>query len=59
LVEKIVVPAYAQFEHEHSKAWSAEIAKHDGYVLVIPEYNYGGTYPKNYSLPLHIILYYS
>ncbi|KAH8156150.1 hypothetical protein CIB48_g12097 [Xylaria polymorpha] len=36
-----VVPEFAQFQHEHSKAWSAEIAKHDGYVLVTPEYNYG------------------
>lgn len=26
------VPMFAQFEHEHSKAWSAEIAKYDGYV---------------------------
>ncbi|RKK42339.1 hypothetical protein BFJ67_g10134 [Fusarium oxysporum f. sp. cepae] len=36
----------AQFQHEHSKAWSAKIKKHDGYVLAIPEYNYslsGGT----------------
>ncbi|KAI0913359.1 NADPH-dependent FMN reductase [Ustulina deusta] len=40
-VAPAMVPALAQFEHEHSKAWSAEIAKHDGYVLVIPEYNYG------------------
>ncbi|KAI0012784.1 hypothetical protein F4779DRAFT_614228 [Xylariaceae sp. FL0662B] len=33
-------------EYEHSKAWSAEIVKYDGYVLVISEYNYwmaGGT----------------
>ncbi|KAI8633167.1 flavoprotein [Xylariaceae sp. FL1651] len=36
-----MVPAYGSFKHEHSKAWSAEIAKYDGYVLVIPEYNYG------------------
>ncbi|KAI0457868.1 NADPH-dependent FMN reductase [Xylaria acuta] len=36
-----MVPQFAQFQHEHSKAWSAEIAKHDGYVIVIPEYNYG------------------
>jgi len=28
------VPYMAQFAHEHSKAWSAEIAKYDGYVLV-------------------------
>ncbi|KAI5918065.1 flavoprotein-like protein [Camillea tinctor] len=36
-----MVPEKGSFQHEHSKAWSAEIAKHDGYVLVIPEYNYG------------------
>ena len=35
------VPAQAQFEFDYSKAWSAEIAKYDGYVLVINEYNYG------------------
>ncbi|KAH8881311.1 flavoprotein [Thozetella sp. PMI_491] len=26
--------------HEHSRAWSREIKKHDAYVLVTPEYNY-------------------
>jgi hypothetical protein len=26
------VPMFAQFEYEHSKAWSAEISKYDGYV---------------------------
>ncbi|GAW12588.1 hypothetical protein ANO14919_019580 [Xylariales sp. No.14919] len=40
-VAPAMVPEYAQFQHEHSKAWSAEIAKYDGYVIVIPEYNYG------------------
>ncbi|KAI0398204.1 NADPH-dependent FMN reductase [Xylariaceae sp. FL0594] len=40
-VAPAMVPAQAQFAHDHSKAWSAEIAKHDAYVLVIPEYNYG------------------
>ncbi|KAL7912912.1 flavoprotein-like protein [Trichoderma velutinum] len=35
------VPARGSFIHEHSKRWSAEIASHDAYVLVIPEYNYG------------------
>lgn len=38
-----MVPAQAQFQHEHTKAWSAEIAKYDGYVMVINEYNYGMT----------------
>ncbi|KAI1117328.1 NADPH-dependent FMN reductase [Nemania sp. NC0429] len=40
-VAPAMVPDRAQFAHEHSKVWSAEIKKHDGYVIVIPEYNYG------------------
>jgi NAD(P)H-dependent FMN reductase len=36
-----MVPGQASFAHEHSKAWSAAIQKHDAYVLVVPEYNYG------------------
>lgn len=36
-----MVPAYGQFEHEHSKAWSAAVGAFDGYVLVSPEYNLG------------------
>ncbi|KAG4436161.1 hypothetical protein IFR05_008365 [Cadophora sp. M221] len=35
------VPFMAQFVHKHSKAWSAEIAKYDGYVLVTACYNAG------------------
>ncbi|PQE26427.1 hypothetical protein CJF30_00001173 [Rutstroemia sp. NJR-2017a BBW] len=35
------VPAKAQFNHAHSKAWSAEIAKYDAYVFVSAEYNFG------------------
>lgn len=34
------IPEKGSFQYEHSKAWSSEIKKHDGYVLVIPEYNY-------------------
>jgi len=36
-----MVPAQATFSFEHSKAWSAEMGQHDGYVFVIPEYNFG------------------
>jgi NAD(P)H-dependent FMN reductase len=36
-----MVPASAQFTKPHTLAWTGEIAKYDGYVLVIPEYNYG------------------
>ncbi|TDZ25080.1 NAD(P)H-dependent FMN reductase LOT6 [Colletotrichum orbiculare MAFF 240422] len=35
------VPALARFSHAHSIAWSGEIAKYDGYILVVPEYNWG------------------
>jgi NAD(P)H-dependent FMN reductase len=36
-----VVPAQAQFAHEHSKAWNAEIEKYDAYVFTTAEYNFG------------------
>ncbi|PNP39503.1 NADPH-dependent FMN reductase [Trichoderma gamsii] len=35
------VPSQATYANEHSRRWSAEISKHDAYVLVVPEYNYG------------------
>ncbi|KAM5350954.1 hypothetical protein ACJ41O_003677 [Fusarium nematophilum] len=35
------VPAYGSFAREHSRAWSPEITKPDGYILAIPEYNHG------------------
>ncbi|UKZ93135.1 uncharacterized protein TrAFT101_008059 [Trichoderma asperellum] len=31
------VPSQASYANEHSRRWSAEISKHDAYVLVIPE----------------------
>jgi len=36
-----MVPAFGEFAHEHSKAWSAEIAKYDAYVFVTAEWNGG------------------
>jgi NAD(P)H-dependent FMN reductase len=36
-----LVPLFGQFEHEHSKEWSAEMNKYDGYVLIVPTYNRG------------------
>jgi NAD(P)H-dependent FMN reductase len=41
LIAPAQVPAYGQFEHEHSKKWSAAIASFDGYIIVSPEYNFG------------------
>ena len=40
-VHPAMVPYMAQFEHEHSKKWSAAIQPFDGYILVSGEYNVG------------------
>ena len=34
-------PATRQYEHAHTKQWSASVAAADAYVFVTPEYNYG------------------
>lgn len=33
-------PAMQQYEHEHTRRWSASVAAADAYVFVTPEYNY-------------------
>jgi len=33
-------PMRRQYEHEHTKKWSASVNAADAYVFVIPEYNY-------------------
>jgi NAD(P)H-dependent FMN reductase len=34
-------PRLGQYEHAHTKAWSATVAAADAFVFVTPEYNYG------------------
>lgn len=34
-------PKLQKYQYEHTKAWSKKIASADGYVFIIPEYNYG------------------
>ncbi|MFT8246159.1 NADPH-dependent FMN reductase [Roseomonas sp. BN140053] len=34
-------PRLAQYEHEHTRRWSASVAAADAFVFVTPEYNYG------------------
>jgi NAD(P)H-dependent FMN reductase len=34
-------PNLQQYEHEHTKRWSASLAAADAFVFVTPEYNYG------------------
>lgn len=33
-------PRHGQYEHEHTKAWSARVRAAGAFVLVVPEYNY-------------------
>lgn len=33
-------PMLQQYEHEHTKRWSAKVAEADAFVFVTPEYNY-------------------
>jgi NAD(P)H-dependent FMN reductase len=34
-------PMLAQYVHDHTKAWSATVARADAFVFVVPEYNHG------------------
>jgi NAD(P)H-dependent FMN reductase len=34
-------PRFAQYEHEHTKAWSRRVSAADAFVFVTPEYNHG------------------
>jgi NAD(P)H-dependent FMN reductase len=34
-------PRLKQYEHEHTKRWSASVAAADAFVFVTPEYNFG------------------
>jgi NAD(P)H-dependent FMN reductase len=34
-------PRFGQYEHQHTKDWSATISRADAFVFVVPEYNHG------------------
>jgi NAD(P)H-dependent FMN reductase len=38
-------PRLGQYEHQHTKLWSAKIAAGDAFVFVMPEYNHGYNAP--------------
>jgi NAD(P)H-dependent FMN reductase len=40
LLDEPIPPALGKYSQPHTKAWAAEIARHDGYVFVTPEYNH-------------------
>lgn len=47
-------PRLGQYEHEHTKAWSAIVSRADAVVFVMPEYNYSFSAPlKNAFDYLH------
>lgn len=43
-------PAAQQYEHQHTKDWSARIGPSDAFVFVEPEYNYGICAPLKNAL---------
>jgi NAD(P)H-dependent FMN reductase len=40
LLDEPMPPLFAQYSHEHTKAWSDKIASFDAFVFVTPEYNH-------------------
>jgi NAD(P)H-dependent FMN reductase len=48
-------PRLQQYEHDHTRRWSATVARADAFLFVMPEYNYGFTAPlKNAIDFLHV-----
>lgn len=43
-------PAERDYQHEHTRRWSASVAAADAFVLVMPEYNVGFTAPLKNAL---------
>ena len=43
-------PRFRQYEHQHTKDWSAIIDSADAYVIVTPEYNFGFPAPLKNAL---------
>ena len=43
-------PRLREYEHQHTKDWSATVEAADAFVFVMPEYNYGITAPLKNAL---------
>lgn len=41
MLDEPMHPRLRQYTHEHTRHWSATVARADAYVFVTPEYNYG------------------
>jgi len=42
-VDEPLMAAYGKYEHDHTKRWSALVQSYDGFVFVMPQYNWGYT----------------
>lgn len=40
ILDEVAHPRLAQYEHEHTKRWSASVKRADAYVFVLPEYDF-------------------
>jgi NAD(P)H-dependent FMN reductase len=40
-LDEPLIPALGQYQHEHTKAWSRTVSGYDGFVFVLPQYNWG------------------
>ena len=45
MFDEPVHPRLGQYAYQHTKDWSAIVARSDAFIFVIPEYNYGLTRP--------------
>jgi NAD(P)H-dependent FMN reductase len=45
LLDEPAHPRLMNYQHEHTKRWSATVASADAYAFVTPEYNYGAPAP--------------
>lgn len=41
MLDEPLMAALGEYQHPHTKAWSATISRFDGFVLVFPQYNWG------------------
>jgi NAD(P)H-dependent FMN reductase len=44
------MPALGNYQHEHTKTWSELISLYDGFIFVLPQYNWGYPAPLKNAL---------
>lgn len=41
LLDEPLMPALNRYQHEHTRAWSRTVSSYDGFIFVLPQYNWG------------------